>query len=154
MRNRVQRLPLPLANRHHTCNINHRPLPSCPPKDTHTRRSNLLKPTTPASTILSPTSASKICTSSTTSRQAKQQPWLPQPRPDSRVTVIQCRRPRWLAHHEWGVSLSKTSEHHGHHRRYQMQWDLYLRRSHKITGCPKVIWDTRSVAHTARARKQ
>ena len=152
MRNRVQRLPPPQANLH-TCNINHRPLPSFPLKDTPTRRSNLPKPTIPASITLSHTLA-KTCTNSTTSRQAKRQPWLPQPRPGSRVTAIQCRRLQWLDHHEWEASLSRMSEHHGHHRRCRIQWDLCHRKSHKITECPKVTWDMQSAAHMARARKQ
>ena len=153
MRNRVQRSPPPLPNLH-TCNINHRPLPSSPLKDTPIRRSNLLKRTTRASTILSHTLASQTCTNSTTSRPAKPQPWLPQLRPGSRVTAIQCRRLRWLDHHEWEVSRSKMSEHHGHHRRCRIRWVLCHRRLHKITGCPRATWDMRSAAHTARARKQ
>lgn len=153
MRNRVQRLLLHPANRH-TCNINHRLLPSCPLKDTPTRRSNHRRQTTRASIIPSPTLVSQTCINSTTSRQPKQQPWLPQPRQGSRVTATPCLRPRWLDHRGWEASPSKTSEHHGHHRKCRTRWDLYLRRSLKTTGCPKVIWDTLSAAHTARARKQ
>ena len=153
MHNRVQQLHLHLANRH-TCNINHRLLPSCPLKDTHTRRSNHLRHPTRVSTILSPTLVSQTCINSTISRQAKQQPWLLQPRQGSRVTATRCLRPRWLDHRGWGASLSKMSEHRVHHRKCRTQWDLYLRRSLKITECPKVTWDTLSEARTARALKQ
>ena len=152
MRNRVQRLPPPLLNLP-ICNIHHRPLPSSPLKHTPIRRSNPPQQTTPASIILSHMFPSQTYTQRT-SRQAKRQPWLPQLRPGSRVTAIRCRRLQWLDHHEWEASLSRMSEHRGHHRRCQIQWDLCHRRSHKITGCPKVTWDMRSAAHTVKARKQ
>lgn len=153
MRNRVQQLHLHLANRR-TCSIRHRLPPSCPLKDIHTRRSNHLRQTTRASTILSRMLVSQTCINRTTSRPAKQQLWLPQPRQGSRVMATRCLRLRWLDHRGWEASLLKMSEHHGHHRKCRIRWDLYLRRSLKTTGCPKVIWDTLSAAHTARARKQ
>lgn len=143
MRNRVQQLHLHLANLH-TCNINHRLLPSCPLKATHTRRSNHLRQTTRVSTIPRPTLHSQICikgTTSTPSPRAKQQPWLQQPRQGSRVTATRCLRPRWLDHRGWEASPLRMSEHHGHHRKDRTRWDLYLRRSLKTTGCPKVTWD-------------
>ena len=153
MRNRVRQLPLHLASRR-TCNINHSLPPSYPRKDTHTRRSNHLRQTTRASTIPNPTLVSQICINSTTSRQAKQQPWLPQPPQGSRVMATRCLRPRWLDRRGWEASLSRMSEHLGHHRRYPTRWDLYRRRSPRTTGCPKVTWDTLSAAHTAQAPKR
>ena len=153
MRNRVQQLPLHLANRR-TCSINHKLQPSCPLKDTHTRRNNHLSQPIPASAIPNPTLVSQTCTSSTTSRQAKQRPWLPQLRRGSRVTATLCLKPRWLDRRGWGASLSRMSAHHGHHRKCRVRWDRCLRKSLRITECPKVTWDTLSAAHTARARKQ
>ena len=49
-----------LANRR-TCSIRHRLPPSCPLKDTHTRRSKYLRQTTRASTIPSPMLVSQTC---------------------------------------------------------------------------------------------
>lgn len=142
MRNRVLRSHLHQANRH-TCSINHRRPPSCPLKDTHTRRSNHPRQIIRASTIRSLTSVNQTCINrTTTSRQAKRRPWPPQPRPGSRATATRCPRPRWLDHHGWGASPSKTNGHHGHHRKCQIPWDPCLRRSRRTTGCPKVTWDT------------
>ena len=153
MHNRVQQLHLHLAN-HHTCNIHHKLRTSCPLKDTHTRPSNHHRQITRASTIPRPTLVSQTCINNTTSRQVKQQPWLPQPRQGNRVTAIRCLRPRWLDLRGWEASLLNMSEHRGHLRKCRIRWGLYLRRSLKIPGCPKVIWDTLLAAHMARTRKQ
>ena len=153
MRNRVQPLPLHLANRL-TCNINHRLRPSCLLRDIRTRPSNQLSQTIRPLITLSPMLVSQTCINNTISRQVKQQPWLPQPQQANRLTATRCLRRQWVDHHGWEVSQSRTSEHPGHHPRARVPWALCLRKCLRTTGCLKATWDTRSAVHMARTRRQ